>query len=310
MTQRSRIQPTVVVTGISSRLGRMVARSLHGTMRVVGLDPRGARHIPSQITVHAEDLRRRGAEDVFRRQPVDAIIHLASESDFHGSAADHRRWAVLGTQRILAFAARWGVPKVVLLSTANLYGPDASNSQFLREDAPLMAGQRFPTMRDLVEVDMFAQGFFWRHPEVDTVILRPCNVVGRLRNHASLYLSMRVTPTIMGFDPMIQVMSPEDLVQALRLALKPGIRGIFNVAGPGPAPLREVIRRLGHRPLPVPEPMLRGAIGVLSGVSTQTVPSEEIDYLKFVCMVDDAEARRTLRYAPSLNLEATLMPLR
>ena len=40
------------------------------------------------------------------------------------------------------------------------------------------------------------------------------------------------------------------------------------------------------------------------------VPTAELDYLKYVCMVDDARAREELRYQPQMTLDQTLTPLR
>lgn len=310
MPVRRKRRHTVVITGIGSRLGRRLTRALHGDYRIIGIDPRGAKHMPKDVTVHPIDLRRRRAEDIFRRNQIDAIVHLNPEPEWKGRAIEHRNLAVLGTHRVLDFSQKHDVPKVVLLSSANIYGPSPDNNQFLTEEAPLLAGQRFPTMRDLVEVDMYAQSFFWRHPEIDTVILRPVNIVGRLNNSASRYLQLRSVPTLLGFDPMVQVMAPDDVIHAIRLSLKPGVRGIFNVAGPGPLALSELIRRVGRPRLPVPEGLARFTIGALAGIGASAVPSAEIDYLKYICMVDDHRARQTLGWAPTLTLDQTLEPLR
>jgi len=310
MATRKKRVLTVVITGIASRLGRMLARTLHRDMRVIGIDPRGARHMPKDVTVHTIDIRRRKAEDIFRRNRIDAVIHLNPETDLRRTRAESRSLTVIGTHKVLDYCRLHQVPKLVVLSTANLYGPSPENNQFLKEDSPLLAGQRFPTMRDLVEVDMYTQSYFWRHPEIDTVLLRPVNIVGRLNNTASRYLRMKVTPTLLGFDPMIQVVSPEDVAYATRLALKPGIRGIYNIAGPGPLPLSALIRRIGHQPLPVPEPVARFAIGLLSGAGVGAVPTEELDYLKYVCMVDGRNAMDVLRYEPQKTLDQTLDPLK
>lgn len=299
---------TVVVTGIASRFGRMLTRALHDDVHIIGIDTRGALHVPPSVTVHAVDLRRRDAEDIFRRNAVDAVVHLGVSG--RRRPGDRKSTAVTEAMRVLEFCQKYTIPKVILLSTAHVYGPSPENSQFLTEEAPLLAGQRFETMRDRVEIDMFASSWFWRHPEVDTVILRPVSIVGRLDNPASHYLRSPVVPTIMGFDPMVQVISPEDVIHAIRLALKPGVRGIFNLAGPGPAPLSAMIRRIGHRPLPTPEPLFRRAMSWVAGVRLAKVPREELDYLKYVCMVDDAHARQTLRYTHRLNLDRTLDPLR
>jgi UDP-glucose 4-epimerase len=52
----------------------------------------------------------------------------------------------------------------VVLSSANVYGPRPDNPQFLTEEAPLLGSQDFSDIRDLIEVDMLAQSFFWRNP--------------------------------------------------------------------------------------------------------------------------------------------------
>lgn len=308
MSARKPRRPTVVITGIASRLGRLLTRALHQDHRIIGLDERGARHMPKDVTVHTLDLRRKKAEDIFRRNRIDAVVHLAPITDT--AAGERRLRTVVGTHKLLDYCRLHDVPKVIVVSSTTVYGASHDNDQFLHEESPLMAGPRYPSVRDLVEIDMFTQSFFWQHPEIDTVLLRPVHLLGRLGNPVSRYLGLRTVPTILGFDPMVQVMAPEDFVDAIRRALKPGIRGVFNIAGPAPLPLSALVRRLGHRNLPVPEPLIRMTIGLLAGVGVSDVPSAELDYLKFVCMVDDSRARDVLRFVPRLTIDQTLEPLR
>jgi UDP-glucose 4-epimerase len=113
----------------------------------------------------------------------------------------------------------------------------------------------------------------------------------------------------MGFDPMMQAIAPEDLVRAIDRALKPGIRGVFNIAGPPPAPLSTIIRSIGNTPLPLFEPIARLTIGVAFGVGAADVPAAQLDFLKYVNMVDDTMARETLRFKPQLGFQETLQGL-
>ena len=167
------MRPAVVVTGISGNLGRTLAKLLHKQERIIGIDRRPFPGKPKDIEVHQLDLRKKKAEDIFRRGNIKAVIHMGIMHDPRMSSGDHHTFNVMGTRNVLAFAARFGVKKVVVLSSANVYGPSPENSNFLTEDAPLMASQRFSDVRDLIEVDMYAQNFIWRQPEVETVILRP-----------------------------------------------------------------------------------------------------------------------------------------
>lgn len=309
MAIRKKRRETVVVTGISSRLGRMVARALHEDYAIIGIDARGCTHIPKEVTIHTLDLRSRKAEDVFRRNRVDAVIHLNPEWSRAGQQGA-RGTVVTGTHKVLDYCQQHEVPKVVFLSTASTYGASPDNNQFLTEESPLLAGQASPTLRDLVEVDMYAQSFFWRHPEIDTVVLRPAGIVGRLNNAPSRYLRSRVIPTLLGFDPMMQLIAPEDVVTAIGRALKPGIRGVFNLAGPGTAPLSRIIERVGRPTVAVPEPVARLMLGAASGLGARSFPAGELDYIKYVCMVDDARARDVLRFVPKVSLDELLAPLR
>lgn len=303
--------PTVVITGIAGRFGRMLARDLRQDHRVIGIDPRGAAHLPQDITVHAVDLRRKKAEDIFRRNRVDTVIHMNPTVGWAGGrGAEHRKLTIMGTRRILEYCQKYRVSKVVLVSSAALYGAHPDNNQFLKEDSPLLGGFGFSDMRDLVEADIYGTSFFWRHPEIDTVVLRPVHVVGRLGNTPSAYLAQPVVPTLLGFDPMMQVMSPEDLIEALRLAMKPGIRGIFNIAGESPAPLSEIIRMSGGRAVPVPELVAKAMLSTAFGMGLAGFPAAQLDYLKYVCMVDDRLARELLRYSPKMTLEETILGAR
>ena len=169
------------------------------------------------------------------------------------TAEEHHSFNVVGTTRLLDAVAKYGVKKVVVLSSANVYGPRPDNSNFLTEDAPLMAASRFSGVRDLIEVDMLAQGFFWRHPDIETVILRPVHIVGpTIQNAPSNYLRLQYPWMLAGFDPMVQLIHEEDAARAMVEALRPGLRGVYNVVGPGEVPLSAVLRELGRTPIPVP----------------------------------------------------------
>ena len=52
---------------------------------------------------------------------------------------------------------------------------------------------------------MLAQSFFWKLPETETVILRPVHILGAVHNAPSNFLRLNPILTVMGFDPMTQV---------------------------------------------------------------------------------------------------------
>jgi len=301
----SRDAGTVLITGMGGRLGSRLLRRLHRKHKVVGIGPRAALGLPTDVEHHAVDPLRSAAREVFARSNVRAIVHLGVIHDSRrpGSHQDN----LLTLERVLGYAEQFGIRKVVLLSSANTYGPRPENPQFLREDAPLLASGRFTGMRSLVEVDLFAQSYFWRHPDTEIVILRPAHVLGTVRNAPSNYLRLALVPTVLGFDPMLQAVHQDDVALAIELALAPGVRGIFNIAGPPPVPLSKALRVLGRRSVGIPYSLAKSGLTGLFQFGMTHFPAAELDFIRFVCMVDDGAARRALGYAPQHDLRETLL---
>jgi UDP-glucose 4-epimerase len=295
----------VLVTGICGRLGRRVARKLHRKGAVIGIDKRPFPDRPVDVVHHQLDVRSKRTRDVLR-QGVSALVHLGVIHDPHGDSEQNHASNLVSFQRLLEGVENFGIKKLVLLSSANVYGPRPENPQFLNEDAPLLGAAPFSDIRDLVELDMACQSFLWKHPEVETVILRPAHILGTVRNAPSNYLRLAVVPTLLGFDPMIQLVHEDDVVSAIDLALSPGVRGIFNIAGPAPLPLSRAVQVLGRSTMPVPHGLARAALGQLFRLKVTSFPAPELDFIRYVCMVDDARAKKTLGYAPAHDLETTL----
>ena len=298
----------VVITGIAGRLGRIVAQQLHRDERyaVVGLDRRSFPEKPKDIEHHQVDLRSKKARDVFRHHDVDALIHMGMMHKPRASSAELYAWNVNGTARLLEYCMAYQVPKVVVLSSANVYGPRPENAQFLTEEAPLLAAQRFPGMRDLVEIDHMASSFFWRARDIDTVILRPVHILGGVRNAPSNYLRREVVPTLLGFDPMVQVIHERDVARSIICALEPGVRGIFNITGPGEVPLSVVLAELGRQTIPVPHPLAKPLWSLAFRVGLSSYPADEFDFIRYICMVDGSRSARELGFRPKYSLRETI----
>jgi UDP-glucose 4-epimerase len=301
------VRPAVVITGISGNLGRALSRVLHTQERIIGVDRRPFVGKPKDIEMAQLDLRKKKLEDVFKKTQVKAIIHMGILHDPRMSAEEHHSFNVLGTSRVLECAAKFGVKKLVVLSSANVYGPSPDNSNFLSEDAPLMAASRFASMRDLIEVDMLAHGFFWRHPQVETVVLRPVHIVGpTVKNAASNYLRLKRPWNLSGFDPMVQLIHMEDVASAMAEALKDGRKGVYNLTGPGEVPLSAVFKELGARPISVPHPIARPLLSRLFKLRLASYPPEELDHIQFLCAVDGNRWKKETQWVPRHSLRETI----
>ena len=253
----------VLITGNAGALGRdLVARLIKdGSYKLIGVDRRPLENVPAGIEHLPLDLRRKSAIEILYKLKPKSIVHLGvirNPQRHRSKRANIYYFNLESTTQLLRLAERLSIRKFVFLSTANLYGPSASTNGILTEDAPLHGANKSPEFRDLVSLDMRVQSFFWKRPKTETIILRPCHIVGpSLRNAPSKYFKMDVIPTILGFDPMVQLLHEEDLISAIMMSLASKVRGIFNLAGPDVAPLSRMIKALDRKTIPIPETMLR-----------------------------------------------------
>ncbi|MBJ81032.1 MAG: NAD-dependent epimerase [Myxococcales bacterium] len=301
----------ILMTGISGRFGRRVASRLSRKHRIIGVDPRRCPALPKRVEHHHHDIRHRPVEDLFRRNKIDAVLHLGTVHNFRISPKKLYERNVMGTEVLLKHISKYNVGKLVLLSSGDVYGPMPTNSHYITEDAPLMATQRFPEIRTMVAVDRTVQTFFWKHPDIETVILRPAHIVGpHVRNAPSNYLRLKMIPRLMGFDPIIQLLAESDLIAMLEDSLRSGVRGILNVAGTEPLPLSRVFQVLGKPTMPVPYSLFKVILGKMWQYRMTTFPAPELDHIRFHAVLDTSLAKKTLGVSAEMDLYDILAPFR
>ncbi|MBI5495028.1 MAG: SDR family oxidoreductase [Deltaproteobacteria bacterium] len=297
---------TVLMTGLAGTLGQLTARYLHRSYNVVGVDRRPLPSRAKDVEHVRLDIRRKALQDVFRRYRPDTVVHLGVMHDPRQTAQEHHTFNLLGITRLLEHCHKYGVKKIVVLSSASVYGPGGLNHGFIGEDTPLMGAQKFPDLRDLIAVDMIAQGHIWKHHEIQTVILRPVHILGRVRNAPSNYLRLPTAPTLLGFDPMIQVIHEQDVVRAIERAIEKRVRGVFNIVGPGQLPLSMALEEVGARRLPLPEILARPLLHRLYRLRLTNFPAPELDHIKYSLLVDGGRARKELGFTAEHSLRDSL----
>jgi UDP-glucose 4-epimerase len=294
----------LLITGIAGGQGRLIARRLADYFHISGVDRQPWEGYPPSIRMHVVDLRKRKFEDVFRTERPDAVVHLAFVRHFRADPQVRHEVNVLGTKRVLEYAIAYGVKRMVVLSSAYVYGALPDNPYYVNEEYPLNVSRTYPEVRDLAEVDGLTTAFLWRHPEVATAILRPVNTLGYYINSAiGRYLRQRYVPTILGFNPMTQFIHEEDVAEAVALALQTGAHGVFNVAGPGAVPLKVAIRETGGTAVPLPEMLARAVFSRLFRLGLYHTPPGAMNFLKYPCTVDGRNFARATGFAPLFTLE-------
>ncbi len=283
----------VLVVGVSSAIAQLVVADLlaagHG---VSGIDRRGWKNAP--IEVHALDIRKRAAEDVFRKFRPDAVVHMGTVTSLVMPGEERYRINLGGTRAVFEHCRAYGVAHCVFVGRHTYYGAASDSPLFHTEDEPPMALSTFPELADLVAADLYAGGALWRFPELHTTVLRLCYSLGP-SGHGTLgtFLRGNRIPTLLGFDPLFQFMHEHDAAAAIVRALERRVRGVFNVVGPEPLPLSIIIRETGRRILPLPEFVYSMALGRFG---LPKLPEGALGHIKYPVVADGSAFQRATEF--------------
>lgn len=260
----------VLCTGATTPLGRAVIERLLADPAVGHVLAVGVEHwgpgLPSdgaRFSYHQIDLTRpRSVHDLLhgpaRTLGVDTVLHGV----LHRAAGDHgaRVHAInVDATRLLvrACANEPQIRRFVLRSGGEVYAIRSDEPNLLDEEHPLSFDPGAPQwLRDRVEADLVTCAQIGT-TRMSIAVLRCAEIIAAgIGSQLWDYLASRVCLRPLGFDPMINVLSLPDAVDALALALASDARGVFNIPGHDTLPLTQLIARAGRRDVPLPGPLL------------------------------------------------------
>jgi UDP-glucose 4-epimerase len=154
--------------------------------------------------------------------------------------------------------------------------------------------------RDVGELENLVEGFGRRHPRVTCTMLRLQPVVGPgLDTPVTRLMRLPLVPTVLGFDPRIQLLDAGDAVAALHRAALHPVRGAVNVSAPDVVSLRRALRRFGRPAVAIAHPLYAPLISAtrrLSGLDGVT--PDIVRYVRYGRGVDTTRMRVELGFAP------------
>jgi UDP-glucose 4-epimerase len=297
----------VLIPGASGAIARKVALRLKDEgADVVGIDRRPWLDAP--IEFHEVDVRKRAAEDIFRKTRPQAVVHMATVTSLAVPGEERYQINLGGTRAVFEYARAYGVEHCVFVGRHTFYGAGPDSPLFHGEDDPPLELNRFPELADLVAADLFAATALWRFPELATTVLRLCYTLGPT-GHGTLasFLRGKRVPTVMGYDPLFQFLHEDDVVRAIVLTLSKRPRGVFNVAGPQPLPLSRVAHEAGRSVLPVPEFIMSGLLGRFG---LPNLPAGALNHLKYPVVVDARHFRTATGFEHAFDEMMTIKAFR
>jgi nucleoside-diphosphate-sugar epimerase len=228
---------------------------------------------------------------VRRLSGVDVVVHAALDLHPDADPPARTRLHVEGTQTVVTAAAAAGVRRLVLVTSAMVYGTGPDAPVPLDEDGPLAAEpQGLPG--DLLEMEEVAVAARRIHPGLDVVVVRPAALVGAgidtlVTRHFAAPRLLAVRDGTMRW----QFCHIDDLVAAVAAAVAGQATGSFTVAGDGWLTQADVERGSGLRRVELPATVVFGTADRLHRAGMVPTPASELAFVLYPWVVPSTRLR-------------------
>ena len=300
--------PVVAVTGAARGVGHALAVRLAGSplvSRIVAIDDH--RGDATGVIWRVADVR--DPTLASRLTGVDVVVHTDIATGADEDPRERRARNVRGAQTVLTAAAAERVGRVVLVTSAMVYGARPDNPVPLPEDAPLLADADGSVAGDLLEIEELARRSRRVNPGTAVTVVRPAALVGEaVDTLLTRHFEAPRLLVVRGCAPRWQFCHVEDLVSALELAATGAVDGDFAVGCDESLSQAEVEALSGMKSLELPARLTFGAAQRLNRLGVTPAPAAELRYVVYPWVVDCA-VLRAAGWQPSHDNAAALSVL-
>ena len=291
---RHQTMPVVAVTGAADGIGHTLTVRLAASPRVkkvIAIDSQ--RGDIAGVTWRVADVRDPALAG--RLNGVDVVVHADFDLTPDSDARQRRAFNVRGAQTVLTAAAAARIGRVVLVTSAMVYGARPDNQVPLSEQAPLAADADNSVAGDLLEVEQLARRSPRANPGMAVTVMRPAALVGAGPDPVDTLVTRHFEAprllTAKGCAPRWQFCHVDDLSSALEFAVGGGIDGGFAVGSDGWLEQEEVERISGLKSIELPARLTLGTVQRLHQVGLTPAPAMDLRYVLYPWVVDCAALR-------------------
>jgi len=292
---------SILIVGAAGNLAKLLTEKIQGQyphIKITGVDSRKISKLSPRENIHYINMEytRGNFEKIFRENSFDCVYLLGRFAHIGlsplKSLINQLGSQISGIKNLLDLCPKFKVKKIIVLSSYHVYGAFSDNPHFINEETPLKADLAHPEVRDVVEMDKIAAIWKNSHPEVETTILRPCNLIGpRIQNAITKYLRLKNAPVPIDYNPNIQFIHELDFLDILMMAVTKLPPDIYNVASDEFISLREAKKLVGLPTIPIPLFLFMPATKFLKK-TLWSIPDYLVDYIKFPCIIDNSKLKK------------------
>jgi nucleoside-diphosphate-sugar epimerase len=306
--RQRRTRQVVAVTGAAHGLGHALTARLAGSERVskvIAIDDH--RGDVTGVSWRLADVRDPALAS--RLAEVEVLVHTDVDTSVDSDHRARRAFNVRAAQTVLTAAAAGRVGRVILVTSAMVYGARPDNPVPLEESAPLRADPDGSVAGDLLEIEHLARRSPRAHPGMSVTVVRPAALVcPAMDTLAARHFDSTRLLTVKGSSPRWQFCHCDDLVSALELAVDGEVTGTFAVGCDGWLEQEEVERISGLRRIELPAGLTFGTAQRLHRMGITPAPVNDLQYLVYPWVVD-CQALRAAGWRPAFDNATVLQEL-
>ena len=305
----------IAITGSTGLYGRALIAAIRRELpaaRILGVD------LEPPSSDQPDEFRRADVtdprlQDDIRRFGPDTIVHLAYAVHPGRDAARSRAANIDGTRAVLDAAAVVRPRRLLVASSATVYGAWPDNPPACDETTPVRPLPDYYYSAHKGVVERMVREFSEANPGIAVSWTRPAIVVGRgVRNFlADTFLGIPFVCLPDGRDTPLQFVHRDDLARATLAILIASARGPFNVAPEDALTQREIARALGVPAVPLPFVVMAavGRVWWTLRLPWLATPPGLIGYVRHPWVVTSARLRNELSFAFAYSAAAAFAEL-
>jgi 1-acyl-sn-glycerol-3-phosphate acyltransferase/nucleoside-diphosphate-sugar epimerase len=245
-----------------------------------------------------------GYANLLAMQDIDTVVYCPRLRSPYDLTPD-----LVEAETVFAECARVSIARVVLLSSAAVYGASPRNpgfiseSQFASYHGQNRIGERW------IALESLATGYLGADSPCRLTILRPASVpLHGSHDYFSQLLRGGLAITLLLHDPSLQFLHPDDLARAVCCAVEKNAGGVYNVAPDGVIPLRVALRMAGSTRLPIPRGLQRPSRLLFSALGAAH-SIDQLEYIRYSWTISNRKIKDELGFVPERSSVETLTEL-
>ena len=237
-------------------------------------------------------------DDLMTKFKPDVLIHLSFVLKPTRNREKTEKVNLQGTLNALSAAEASKAKQFIYFSSTTIYGAYPDNPIWLNENSLIRPKSRFQYAVDKAKSEFLIEKFASNNRSLKILILRGCPVMGpNANNFISRAFQKPLLIGLRNYDPPMQFIHEDDVVNLMEFAMLNEISGTYNIAGEGTITWSEMAKLIRAKMISLPAFLL----SLLTEISWQTrIQSESnssgIDIIKYRWTASTQKLKETLNY--------------